>query len=149
MACIVYKALLLLCMNKYLQGSDKKKSAVSASQQSIIDNSGLSPGVRLLWKPPFCLSYGNENSTKLWPKKSAFHCSSWMRRRHRTCKFNGSGSFTSLKKRYDSRGDGYKHKEATRNRWQDRIQLDTVDLLKRNNCSLQGILHPFGKYRLE
>lgn len=33
MACIVYKALLLLCINKYLQGSDKEKSAVSASQQ--------------------------------------------------------------------------------------------------------------------
>lgn len=33
MACIVYKALLLLCFNKYLQGSDKEKSAVSASQQ--------------------------------------------------------------------------------------------------------------------
>lgn len=33
MAYIVYKALLHLCINKYLQGSDKEKSAVSASQQ--------------------------------------------------------------------------------------------------------------------
>lgn len=33
MACIVYKALLHLCINKYLQGSDKEKSAVSAPQQ--------------------------------------------------------------------------------------------------------------------
>lgn len=33
MACIVYKALLHLCINKYLQGTDKEKSAVSAPRQ--------------------------------------------------------------------------------------------------------------------
>lgn len=68
MACIVYKALLLFCINKHLRGADKERSAASARHCRNISASGGARRLEKLGisKEPSPLPrgwYGNEGIT--------------------------------------------------------------------------------------
>lgn len=70
-ACIVYKALLLFCINKHLRGADEERSAASARRLQKLGGGGGA-------SPPPCGSHGDERISP----KTCF-CRSYTRRRSR------------------------------------------------------------------
>lgn len=161
MACIVYKALLHLCINKYLQGSDKEKSAVSASQQKYQRQleSLLHYSRNLQYAQGADLPLPNQSinhsicdmDVRVQPMHDKnmhliVHCT-WEGEGELACSIAAAISKASKKEltAFDSRRDSSvvdikTDKQNGTDVEMTRTQSDTVDQFKRNNYKPQGIL---------